>query len=272
MKEFLSYDRDRKTWALPEGQTLLDENGIRAMIKPEDVCLIEAMQVGQQLLSDAGYDSKNAKDHAEDDDDGIEQPLVARMAPWRITKNFLDASAGKAMVALHGEGDPTGHGLGFSFIKTSMKGGYINAVQGPLATSADAMERERKANGGHSYNVKKQQEMYNAAIRQIWERQKASLSDNTTHDDADVLDTGNEDDRFNQRQSAATPAAPIDDGRSQLSRLSGASRLGRKKLKVSRKKLNDQGEMITESVVLDDPNVIRNYLRHRREAEEQNRE
>ncbi|KAK6949171.1 hypothetical protein Daesc_009245 [Daldinia eschscholtzii] len=267
MKEFLLYDRERKTWVLPEGQTLMDESAIRSMIKPEDACLIEAMQIGQQALANAGYDPKDR----DEEDENVEEPLVARMAPWELTKNFIDASAGKAMVALHGEGDPTGHGLGFSFIKTSMKGGYINAVQGPLATSADAIERERKANGGHSYNVKKQQDMYNAAIRQIWERQKSTLSDPTTHDDADVLDTANEDDRFNSRQPDMTPA-PLDDGRSQFSRLSAASRSGRKKLKIVRRKQNEAGETTTETIILTNPTVIRSYLRQRRERDEKNRD
>ncbi|OTB05063.1 hypothetical protein M426DRAFT_57581 [Hypoxylon sp. CI-4A] len=267
MKEFLVYDRERKTWVLPESQALMDENTIRSMIKPEDACLIEAMQVGQQLLVNAGYDPKDR----DEVDDGIDEPLVAKMAPWEITKNFIDASAQKAMVALHGEGDPTGHGLGFSFIKTSMKGGYINAVQGPLATSADAIERERKANGGHSYNVKKQQDMYNTAIRQIWERQKSTLSDATTHDDADVLDTTNEDDRFNARQADATPA-PVDEGRSQFSRLSAASGSRKRKAKIIRKKLNEEGQIVTETIILDDPVVIRNYLKQRREIEDKNRD
>ncbi|KAI1209737.1 uncharacterized protein F4807DRAFT_426168 [Annulohypoxylon truncatum] len=267
MKEFLSYDRDRKTWVLPEGQTLMDESAIRSMIKPEDACLIEAMQIGQQLLVNAGYDPKDKLD----DDEGAEEPLVARMAPWELTKNFIDASAGKAMVALHGEGDPTGQGLGFSFIKTSMKGGYINAVQGPMATSTDAIERERKANGGHSYNVKKQQDMYNKGIEDIWKRQKSTLSDPTTHEDTDVLDTTNEDDRFESRQPDATPA-PMDDGRSQFSRLSAASRSGKKKLKITRKKVNEAGEVSTEVVILDDPVVIRNYLKQRREIEDKNRD
>ncbi|KAI8961951.1 hypothetical protein F5Y11DRAFT_324617 [Daldinia sp. FL1419] len=267
MKEFLQYDREKKTWVLPEGQGLTDEAGIRSMIKPEDACLIEAMQIGQQLLANAGYDPKDR----DEQDESVEEPLVARMAPWELTKNFIDACAHKAMVALHGEGDPTGHGLGFSFIKTSMKGGYINAVQGPLATSADAIERERKANGGHSYNVKKQLDMYNTAINQIWERQKSTLSDPTTHDDADVLDTANEDDRFNSRQPDMTPA-PLDDGRSQFSRFSAASRSGRKKLRIVRKKRNESGEIVTETIILDNPTVIRSYLRQRRELDEKNRD
>lgn len=267
LKEFLDYSKETKTWHLKESETMMDEAAIRAMIKPEDVCLVEAMQVGQQLMENAGFDPKDK----EDNDDGVDEPLVVQLAPWRISKNFLDASAGKAMVALHGEGDPTGHGLGFSFIKTSMKGGYINAVQGPLATSADAIERERKANGGHSYNVKKQQDMYNAAIRDIWERQKATLGDGTTHDDADVLDTANEDDRFNQRQPDATPA-PVDDGRSQFSRFSAASRCGKRKLKITRKKTNSDGEVSMETVVLEDPLVIRNYMKQRSVLTEKDRD
>ncbi|KAI1809830.1 hypothetical protein GGS20DRAFT_570263 [Poronia punctata] len=267
LKEFLEYSKDSKTWHLKESETMIDEPAIRAMIKPEDVCLVESMQVGRQLMENAGFDPKDKDDNEE----GVDEPLVVQLAPWRISKNFLDASAGKAMVALHGEGDPTGHGLGFSFIKTSMKGGYINAVQGPLATSADAIERERKANGGHSYNVKKQQDMYNAAIREIWERQKTTLSSTTTHDDADVLDTANEDDRFNQRQAEATPA-PVDDGRSQFSRFSATSRNGRRKLKITRKKKNEDGEIVSETVILDDPLVIRNYMKQRSVLTEKERD
>lgn len=266
MKEFYVYDKESKTWKYKEGDAPMDERTIRQQIKPEDVVLIEATQVGSATLQNAGYDPK-APSFADDDDElGTDIPLVAKLAPWELTKNFLDACQSKAMVALHGEGDPTGHGLGFSFIKTSMKGGYINAVQGPLATSADAIERERKANGGHSYNVKKQNEMYTAAIKEIWERQKHTLSDPQTHEDSDVLDTANEDDRFNPQKSADhTSTAPMDDGRSQLSRFSQNSRSGRRKLKITRKKRAEDGSIQTETVILDDPQIIRSYIKQRRE-------
>lgn len=274
MKEFLAYDRDSKTWKLREGESLMDEKDIRAMIKPEDVCLIESMQIGSMQLQAIGYDISRKNAATEDDDDvNAEEPLAAKMAPWKLTQNFLEASQQKAMVALHGEGDPTGHGLGFSFIKTSMKGGYINAVQGPLATSADAIERERKANGGHSYNVKKQHDMYTAAIGDIWGRQKATLSDTTTHEDSDVLDTANEDDRFNTRKPDHTPAPHMDDGRSQFSRTSAGSRLqNKRKLKITRKKRDADGNLVDETVVVEDPAVIRNYVKQRKEAEEALRE
>ncbi|KAK9802500.1 putative Transcription initiation factor TFIID subunit 1 histone acetyltransferase domain-containing protein [Seiridium cardinale] len=268
MKEFYVYDKESKTWKYKEGDAPMDERTIRQQIKPEDVVLIEATQVGSATLQNAGYDPK-APSFADDDDElATDIPLVAKLAPWELTKNFLDACQSKAMVALHGEGDPTGHGLGFSFIKTSMKGGYINAVQGPLATSADAIERERKANGGHSYNVKKQNEMYTAAIKEIWERQKHTLSDPTTHEDSDVLDTANEDDRFNPQKSADHTSAPVmDDGRSQLSRFSQNSRTSRRKLKIIRRKPAEDGSIYTETQTVDDPQVIRSYIKSRRELD-----
>ncbi|KAH8194748.1 hypothetical protein TruAng_011090 [Truncatella angustata] len=269
MKEFYVYDKESKTWKYKEGDAPMDERTIRQQIKPEDVVLIEATQVGSATLQNAGYDPKAPSFADEDDELGTDTPLVAKLAPWELTKNFLDACQSKAMVALHGEGDPTGHGLGFSFIKTSMKGGYINAVQGPLATSADAIERERKANGGHSYNVKKQNEMYTAAINEIWERQKQTLSDPTTHEDSDVLDTTNEDDRFNPTKSADHTSAPpmMDDGRSQLSRFSQSSRSGRRKLKITRKRRAEDGTIQDETVIIDDPQIIRSYIKQRREID-----
>ncbi|KAI1852080.1 hypothetical protein JX266_002933 [Neoarthrinium moseri] len=268
MKEFYVYNKETKTWGYKEGDAPWDESFIRQQLKPEDVVLIEATQVGASMLQSAGYDPK-APSFTEDDDElGADIPLVAKLAPWQITKNFIDACQGKAMVALHGEGDPTGHGLGFSFIKTSMKGGYINAVQGPLATSADAIERERKANGGHSYNVKKQHEMYMAGIKDIWERQKTTLSDPTTHNDDEVLDGTNEDDRFNtHKASEHTPAAPMDDGRSQLSHFSQNSGYGRRKIRISRRKRAEDGSITTEHEIVEDPQVIRSYLKQRRELD-----
>lgn len=279
LKEFLHYNKEEKQWGLKPGETLMDEAGIRSMIKPEDTCLIEAMQVGMQNLYDAGFDPKNTKfdDNEEDDEkvdgpSGREEPLPKRMAPWRTTKAFIDACAGKAMVQLHGEGDPTGHGLGFSFLKTSMKGGYISAVQGPLATSADAIERERKANNGHLYNVKQQEAMYMQGIRGIWGKQKATLSDPTEHEDEDVQPTVDEDERFNvAKEPAATPA--YEDGMSQVSRLTGTSRTSKRRIRITRTKRNPTtGNVETYEEVIEDPVVIQHYIRRRNEMAAEKRD
>lgn len=297
LKEFLQYDRDSKEkgmWRLKPGEILPDENAIRAMIKPEEVCLLDAMQLGIKELEDAGYDPRNATidddaqgldgdDDEDDDGEGSkivkgakkiaekqEETLADKMAPWKTTKAFIDACAQKAMLQLHGEGDPTGHGLGFSFIRTSMKGGYIEAVQGPLATSADAMEREKRANGGHAYNVKKQQAMYEEGIREIWDKQKATLSDPQEHDVNDIATTEDEDDRFNV-QSAATPAI-FDDGTSQISGLTSSSRHPKRTIRITREVELPDGTTQTRIEIVHDPVVISQYIKRRTEADLEMRE
>lgn len=299
LKEFLQYDRtkERGMWKLKPGEILPDENAIRAMIKPEEVSLLDAMQLGIKELEDAGFDPRNAnlEDDAhmvdaeggddDDDDEGSkvggkaagarkatqqEETLADKMAPWKTTKAFIDACAQKAMLQLHGEGDPTGHGLGFSFIRTSMKGGYIEAVQGPLATSADAMEREKRANGGHAYNVKKQQAMYEEGIREIWDKQKSTLSDPQEHDDNDVAVTEDEDDRFNV-QPAATPAH-VDDGVSQISGFTSSSRHPKRAIRITREIQMPDGTTQTQDEIVYDPVVISQYMKRRTEADLELRE
>ncbi|KOS21579.1 putative transcription initiation factor TFIID 111 kDa subunit [Escovopsis weberi] len=290
LKEFLQYDRDsneKGMWRLKPGEILPDENAIRGMIKPEEVSLLDAMQLGIKELEDAGYDPRNATidedqpfeaEEDDEDDEGSkivkggkkatekqEETLADKMAPWKTTKAFIDACAQKAMLQLHGEGDPTGHGLGFSFIRTSMKGGYIEAVQGPLATSADAMEREKRANGGHAYNVKRQQAMYEEGIREIWEKQRATLSDPQEHDDNDIVVTEDEDDRFNVH-SAPTPAL-YDEGASQISGLTSASRHPKRAIRITREVQMPDGTTQTRVEVVHDPVVISQYIKRRTEAD-----
>jgi len=265
LKEFLSYDKDTRSWGMPANDPLLDKALINSLVKPEEVCLHDAMQVGQNELSLNGYslDDGAALDEDEDEGGNEKDNLASQMVPWRTTKNFLEASQGKAMLQLHGAGDPTGRGLAFSFIKTSMKGGYMDSIQGPAATSADAIERERKANGGHSYNVKKQEELYNKAIQKIWGLQRASLEDVTPHDDEDVQDQEDEDDRFNAQSVAATPAPHLDDRMSQISRRT-SNAPEKRKLKITRKVRDSRtGEVVTKSEVVHDPGIIAQYMKIR---------
>lgn len=265
LKEFLTYDKTQKVWVLKQGDTVPDEPSIRVMVSPEEVCLIDAMQVGDTHLTDAGYAEE---DEDKEPVDGVEHSLEQELAPWKTSKAFLEASADKAMLQLHGDGDPSGCGQAFSMIKTSMKGGYIGATKGSLASSASASEELRKQNGGHVYNVKKQQDMYNEAIRTIWEKQKTSLSNPV--ENADI-----EDDRDNENEAQkhaaptprhmATPAA-FDDNASQFS---VGSRQGRA-MRIVRTIKNYQTAQNEEVVeVVKDVRVWREYQRrvHERDAE-----
>jgi hypothetical protein len=102
---------------------------VQSLVTPESAMLYEAMQVGARHLHDAGY-SKTADGGVEDDmgeggprGEGLD--IEQQLAVWTTTTNYKQAESGKAWLVLHGEGDPTGRGEGYSFLKTSMKGFFL---------------------------------------------------------------------------------------------------------------------------------------------------
>ncbi|KZF22372.1 hypothetical protein L228DRAFT_268840 [Xylona heveae TC161] len=269
MKEFMQFSKEHKEWEMRSGEPIPDEASLRSMVKPEDVCLLEAMQVGQRHLQDAGY----SKDDDEDDDDSKEgQSLEQQLAPWQTTRNFINACQGKAMLQLHGDGDPSGRGEAFSFIRTSMKGGF-KAVGESVEDKLDA--KKLKELGGHSYNVARQQRAYEESIARIWEAQKTSLSSNVEHSDMDIDDEHHDEaeDLFiggpTPRSEAPTPSAFArrdDETTSQFSRFSTASQSG-KVLRITREMRDPYGRVERVQDVIRDPRVIRQYLRRRHEIE-----
>lgn len=109
--------RLKSNWSIPSDADMLK------MVTPEQVVLAESMQVGQRHLQDSGY-SYNGE-VAEDDEGNLS--IEQQLAPWITTKNFLFATQAKAMLRLHGEGDPSGRGEAFSFIRVSMKDIFVKA-------------------------------------------------------------------------------------------------------------------------------------------------
>lgn len=260
LKEFIAYDKVEKVWRMKPGEQVPEEPVVRSMVKPEDVCIIDAMQVGSRQLEDAGYDVNKSD---ENDDDDEERGLEIQLTPWFTTKAFLDASSGKAMLQLHGAGDPTGCGLGISYIKISMKGGYIGAIQGPNATSEAAIEAEKKANGGHTYNVRKQEAAYNDAIRDIWEKQKANLSDpNERAENEMEREQAAEDERLAIGQTPHSMAIlpTFDDSASQFSTDSHA---GGKVMRITRTVINEQGKEEESVELVKDARIWREYQKRR---------
>ncbi|KAE8450590.1 hypothetical protein EG329_005934 [Mollisiaceae sp. DMI_Dod_QoI] len=260
LKEFMAYDKMEKVWRMKPGDIVPDEATIRSMVKPEEVCLIDAMQVGVQHLEDAGYAAGEDDDEKADDIEG--QSLEENLAPWKTSKAFLEASADKAMLQLHGEGDPSGRGSAFSFIKTSMKGGYLDAIaHGPMASAAARVAKDPKANNGHTYNVKAQQTIYNEAIRRIWEKQKSELSNSIEPEAPDVDMDGVE--HGGLGIAAGTPARFDDDNASVFS---GTSRQG-KVMKITRMIKNEYGQLEERVEFVKDAKVWQAYEKQRREQE-----
>ena len=272
MKEFMQFSKEHKEWEMRPGEPIPDEEAVRTMVKPEDVCLLESMQVGQQHLQDAGFGKGDDSD--EDDENKEGQSIEQQLAPWYTSRNFLNAAQGKAMLQLHGEGDPSGRGEAFSFIKTSMKGGF-KAIGESVEDKLDA--KKLKELGGHSYNVARQQRSYEESIRRIWEAQRQSLSSTLDHSDTDMDEYHLEqsDDQVGPartpRSEAQTPAAfrrKDDETTSQFSRFSTDSQTG-KVLKITRDVRDKYSAVERVQEVIRDPRVIRQYLkrRHAKEAE-----
>ncbi|KAH8427848.1 DUF3591 domain-containing protein [Aspergillus melleus] len=265
VKDFLQHDKDSKYWVPLE--PVPEQDVIRAWVQPEDVCLLESMQVGQQHLHDTGY-GNDAETGGDDDDDGEGESFEQQMAPWKATRNFLLASQGKAMLKLHGEGDPTGRGEGFSFIKTSMKGGF-KAIGESVEDKLDA--QRLKELGGHSYNVARQQKSYETSIRRIWDAQKASLSSTVEHSDAESDIDREDEEEFGKptpRSEAPTPAPGRrdDETTSQFSKMSMPDQKG-KVLRIIRYYKDEKGGLYPKETLIWDQRVIRHYIQHRHRAE-----
>ena len=126
LKEFMEYHRrgpHQGFWRLKGGAQVPPESEILKMLTPEQIVLCESMQVGQRHLQDLGY----SRDGEAEDGDESKLDIEQQLAPWITTKNFINATQSKAMLKLHGEGDPSGRGEAFSFIRVSMKEIFVKA-------------------------------------------------------------------------------------------------------------------------------------------------
>jgi len=280
MREFMKYLKDSKdglgVWVPMPGVVVPDSETLRSWVKPEDVCALDSMQMGVQRLHDLGLtEAKGTGKEGEDDKDVDETANIeVQLAPWRATKNFMLANQGKSMLKLHGEGDPTGRGEGYSFVKISMKGKFDLPGE---SIDEKINAKTRKETGGHGYNVAAQAKKYDDYIRTLWERQKHSLSSNI-----EVSDTEMDDDidmepenAYARAGRAATPRSSFvgtpggfgrrdDETGTQFSR---ASDRGHEKVLVIKRTggRDAYGNPDDNSEEIRNPRVIREYKRRRNE-------
>ena len=270
MKEFMQFDKDHKEWKMRPGEAIPDEENVRTMVKPEEVCLLESMQVGQQHLLDAGLgkDEDDASEEEELKDGGsVEQ----RLAPWFTSRNFLNASQGKAMLELHGEGDPSGRGEALSFIKISMKGGFRAIGE----SAVEAMKDKDMKAQGHHFSFNRQQDAYEEALVRIWDAQKLSLAAKIEHSDPDddrddlseIMEGMPVNDKQQPHERRTNPTRRRDDDSVSLSTRWSTNSQNGKILEITRTVRDRYG---TEEIIKDtvrNPRVIRQYLRRRRALE-----
>ncbi|KAI9018032.1 hypothetical protein CLU79DRAFT_866433 [Phycomyces nitens] len=305
LKEFLEFHRRSKDggggyWKTRGGGDPPNEEALRKMATPEMVCLYESMLVGERHLQDLGYGDVNDEDETGEGDSKLE--VEQQLAPWFATRNFINATQGKAMLKLYGAGDPTGRGEGFSFIRVSMKDIFLR--QGESAEEKLA-QIEARPKSAHRYNVAEQQQIYREEIARIWKAQLDSLGNKTEPNLSDH--EGDEDSELDEREPASpsmmeldwnshhrpsysaspSPMTPsygrrfdraqsetVDDDEisvagSLSSRTSYHVNNPNKYLVIKRLIRQKNGEKTWQQEVVRDPVVIKSYLRQRQMIEEE---
>lgn len=269
LKEFMEYNRkagdvNQGFWKLKAHIVVPEEAELLKMLPPENICLAESMQVGQRHLLDCGYTNTAEGD----DDDESKMDIEQLLAPWITSKNFINATQGKAMLKLHGDGDPTGRGEAFSFIRVSMKEIFLRAGEDAEERLAQA-EAEAKSKSGHKYSVAEQQAVYRSEIDRIWNAQCRSLSNPvpaklTAEDERRAALQANGG-KPEQRGGGRGESVRRDRSPSAMSTVNGDA--GDKSTKVLRIRRLVNGKWQREMVR--DPAVINAYLTQRKKIEDE---
>ena len=283
LKDFMEYQRSgdaQGLWKMKPTESLPPEEAIRTMVSPENACLLEAMQVGIQHLEDSGY-SRTGEEEEEQDESKLS--IEQQLAPWSVTRSFISATQGKAMLKINGEGDPTGRGEGFSFVKTSMKGGFKPSGE----SVEDRLKGEAIRFTGHNYSIAQQARLYEDEIMKVWNNQKLGLSvkQESVADEGEEWSTGiasnvaapaHRPSLFSgQPRSNQSPAPSVadtladrdDDGVSYASQLSASS--ANKMLRITRLVKDDQGRLQRQLETIKDPHIINAYVKRRQNIEAQ---
>ncbi|KAJ1980371.1 hypothetical protein H4R34_002484 [Dimargaris verticillata] len=295
LKEFLEFQRKGNNsgfWKLKPGAPLPTEEDVQKLLTPEMHCLYESMLVGECHLRDAGYGRSLGDDDEGTDESMSRLSVEEQLAPWITTRNFINATQGKAMLKLYGEGDPTGRGEGFSFIRVSMKDIFLRAGETVEEKLAEIKARPKSA---HRYNVAEQQQIYREEIKRIWNAQFRALSNRAelspSEDEADQADADHEPGapgifdgstaRSNEPSRATSPALSVDrssvmdlddDTASVTSKSSLLPADPTKRLVIRRWVRSPMtGEMLWQTEVIKDRQVINAYLRQRRIIESDQR-
>ncbi|CAK5086861.1 unnamed protein product [Meloidogyne enterolobii] len=111
-------------WVLKDDFRLPSREEVASMITPEMYCAQASMMAAEQRLRDAGYGEKylHVAENADDSDDqqNIGEEEI-KCAPWNTTRAYIAVMKGKSFLDQTGIADPTGCGLGFSFLRVSAK-------------------------------------------------------------------------------------------------------------------------------------------------------
>ncbi|KAL0365199.1 UNVERIFIED_CONTAM: Transcription initiation factor TFIID subunit [Sesamum angustifolium] len=173
-------------WVMKRNFRIPSEEELRRMVTPENVCAYESMQAGLYRLKRLGITRlthptglSSAMNQLPDEAialaaaSHIEREL--QITPWNLSSNFVSCTnqdrENIERLEITGVGDPSGRGLGFSYVRTTPKAPISNAMvkkktvvgKGSTVTGTDAdlrrlsMEAAREVSSLLKFNVPEEQ-------------------------------------------------------------------------------------------------------------------
>nr|KAJ0199510.1 hypothetical protein LSAT_V11C600337300 [Lactuca sativa] len=135
-------DFQRGSWVMKRNFRIPLEEELRRMVTPENVCAFESMLAGMYRLKRLGISMthpsglSSAMNQLPDEAialaaaSHIEREL--QITPWNLSSNFVACTnqdrGNIERLEITGVGDPSGRGLGFSYVRTAPKAPVSNAI------------------------------------------------------------------------------------------------------------------------------------------------
>ena len=163
------------------------------------------------------------------------------LTPWSLTRNFVTANQLKLMLQLIGEGDPTGIGIGFSFMRATQRQPFH-----PLHPPPKELVPK---NNTAAY----QQKLYEAEIKRIWYTQRKLLVDHGDHN-------------FNLSKEIYTDYPPVSHTKV-VHQMTRDEKMMGKVLRITRRVRDENGIVQRKIETITDPRVIRAYIRRRKQID-----
>ncbi|XP_004288581.1 PREDICTED: transcription initiation factor TFIID subunit 1 isoform X1 [Fragaria vesca subsp. vesca] len=131
----------RWIWVKKRNFRIFSEDELRNMVKPEEVCAYESMQAGLYRLKHLGitetHPSAITSAMSRLPDEAITLAAAShierelQITPWNLSSNFVACTLGRETIErleICGVGDPSGRGLGFSYVRAAPKASMSSAV------------------------------------------------------------------------------------------------------------------------------------------------
>ncbi|XP_048320422.2 transcription initiation factor TFIID subunit 1 isoform X2 [Ziziphus jujuba] len=144
LREFANLQRSSNgqwIWVKKRNFRIFSEDELRNMVKPEEVCAYESMQAGLYRLKHLGitefHPSAISSAMSRLPDEAITLAAAShierelQITPWNLSSNFVSCTQGKENIErleITGVGDPSGRGLGFSYVRATAKAPVSSAT------------------------------------------------------------------------------------------------------------------------------------------------